>query len=835
MKRNYSLSKKQLATIACILVLSLSVAIEGVNFAHADVIPTFSFLSVNPKLIGLGQYVLINGWVDPPPPLAVGSSGGIPRQNYFCNITKPDGTVIKRGPFNSTGDGTYWFTLTMDQVGTWSIFHYWPGDSVPERGFTGHGASQSPVSTWTVQSAPAPLWPDYPLPTGYWSYPVMSDNRAWWTILGDWRFAMSFGDTAIQYGFGTEDVGNKRFNPYSPAPNSSHILWTLRPQLSGYMGGDAETMQSYGGGTDINLILGGLGFYQQNGLHCVEVQTGKELWVNTAQSLSPSVAQVLFPTPEEAAALAESSTGGTPSLWYFGSNAIVQINARNGNNMTVYGGPGYGARATTVDFNDPLGGISIYQTWSGPFPQGTTALVPGGRTVVKWNSAYVKPGVTGTNNQRAYANKTVWVQYDIPVESGSSAMISHGVCAFGRAGKSYTEFINATTGAIIANRTEAFNLMGDGCAAWGKFFYACIDDMKVRCWDMATGNILWASDQAVYPWGAFWAYGAAAAYNRVYFMCYDGHVYCFDANTGKTVWKFYSGDAGSETPYGTWPFYGTIGVADGKVYAATYEHSPSLPFARGRRLYCLDANNGNLLWSIAGQFGGPDAIAAGVVLSSCDNNGVTYAFGKGQTQTSVQADSRIGKNSYTWITGTVVDLSPAQPNTPAVPDSYMDAWMDYLHQQKPLPPELPSDYPYIPAGTPMSTAATVGVPVQLSAVDSSGKTTDLGTVNADLQGVFSLKWTPPNEDVYRITAYFPGTNSYWSSYATTTLAVGPATPVTTLVPVPTPTPSSSAAVSPTPTTGPVTTSPYLIAAAAIAVVVIIAVIVAAIVLRRRKK
>jgi hypothetical protein len=115
------------------------------------------------------------------------------------------------------------------------------------------------------------------------------------------------GDTAIQYGIGSDDVGNKRFNPYSPAPDSSHILWTFDPQVSGYVGDGAETSQVYGGAQAINIIQGGLGYYQSNGLHCINIQTGQELWVNTAQSLSPSICQVLSPTAEEAAVQSESA------------------------------------------------------------------------------------------------------------------------------------------------------------------------------------------------------------------------------------------------------------------------------------------------------------------------------------------------------------------------------------------------------------------------------------------------------------------------------------------------------------------------------------------------
>jgi hypothetical protein len=70
----------------------------------------------------------------------------------------------------------------------------------------------------------------------------------------------------------------------------------------------------------------------------------------------------------------------------------------------------------------------------------------------------------------------------------------------------------------------------------------------------------------------------------------------------------------------------------------------------------------------------------------------------------------------------------------------------------------------------------IGVPVSLTAKDSSGKVIDIGTATTNAYyGTFSKSWTPPKEDTYTITASFTSDASYGSSSAATSLIVGPTT------------------------------------------------------------
>ena len=134
-----------------------------------------------------------------------------------------------------------------------------------------------------------------------------------------------------------------------------------------------------------------------------------------------------------------------------------------------------------------------------------------------------------------------------------------------------------------------------------------------------------------------------------------------------------------------------------------------------------------------------------------------------------------------------------------------------------------------------------GVSVTLSVFDSNNNTYTIGATTSDIKGNFAFVWTPPNPGLYRVTATFAGSNSYYSSDAETSFVVSVAasaavvTPTTaptqTAAPTSTPTQTSpSPSVAPQPTSGIPTTTYIAIAAA----VVIIAVLAAALVLRRRK-
>jgi hypothetical protein len=153
----------------------------------------------------------------------------------------------------------------------------------------------------------------------------------------------------------------------------------------------------------------------------------------------------------------------------------------------------------------------------------------------------------------------------------------------------------------------------------------------------------------------------------------------------------------------------------------------------------------------------------------------------------------------------------------------MGEWMEYIHMQKPKPTNA------------------VGVPVTLTAVDSSGKTEEIGVVTSNMYGNFGASWTPKVSGLYQIIATFAGTNSYGDSAASTFVTVSPAAaasaPATsTPIATPTPTVTSTATVQPTPSpaVNPTSGSDTAVYVGLAALVIILAVAAIALVLRRRK-
>lgn len=211
-----------------------------------------------------------------------------------------------------------------------------------------------------------------------------------------------------------------------------------------------------------------------------------------------------------------------------------------------------------------------------------------------------------------------------------------------------------------------------------------------------------------------------------------------------------------ETPYGSWPFGSTGPIsAGGVLYAPSTEHSPTL-YYRGTRMYAIDCFTGESLWDILGYYT-PDAVAYGIVVAREQSNDQTYAFGKGPSATTVSVtDSKISKGEVVGITGTIMDMSPAQPGTPCISMEDQSAWMEYLHMQQVAPMDA------------------TGVPVILQAKGPDGNFIDIGTPISDASGQFAHSWTPPDEGAYTIMACYAGDESYWGSYNQTHVFVGPA-------------------------------------------------------------
>jgi outer membrane protein assembly factor BamB len=197
-------------------------------------------------------------------------------------------------------------------------------------------------------------------------------------------------------------------------------------------------------------------------------------------------------------------------------------------------------------------------------------------------------------------------------------------------------------------------------------------------------------------------------------------------------------------------------VAENKVYAASSAQYGD-PVFRGAKLYAINAQTGTRIWSMQGFFTSGLAIADGYLVGFNTYDNQIYSFGKGQSATSVAATPGIG-NAIT-IQGSVTDQSPGKTclgipaaGTPAIADENMADWMAYLYEQQPMP----------------SNAKGVGLTIYVT--DPSGTTTPM-PATTDISGNYAISLAPTSSGIYKITASFEGTGSYFASTGETSIAV----------------------------------------------------------------
>jgi outer membrane protein assembly factor BamB len=825
-----------LSAVALFTMFLISATMISIPTTNAQIaVPerkTAGYISVNPHTIGLNQELTVNLWIYPAP-AGPHFEAGYTNPTYFHNITvtfaRPDGTKDTFMPLDGSSTensslgieevGTMWFLYKPNQVGTWTAEFSFPGETYAALGYSVYYTPVTSQSvTFTVQkdAVQVGLQP-VSLPTGYWTRPINAENREWSQISGASGLINSISFT---YGF-------FKYSPYTTAPNSPHIIWTNEASIGGLVGGEYGALSYGAGGGSPAVIMDGKVYYNMPGnvFRCVDLRTGELLWTMPGAISSGYIGIV----PETA--LTGMSAPGTASayLWEFGTTAWKEYEALTG----------------TMTMNLPITLSNIgTPVWADNYVcyiirQGTWDPVTERRPfneLIKWDMNKM----TGNN----WTTGIIWTvnlkQADGtgPGEGGRGSSFS----IFGDLGLVYTfgedmyHAFDLKTGALLwVNRLPypvVFNLaMPNGnLATWN-----CVE-MKFHCYKISSTEMteLWTSEVGDVPWGSN-TECIGFAYNNIYCRSYDGHIYALDANTGKINWNFYFGST-TETPYGTWPSWTNMDAAEGKLYVGASEHSPTQPRPRGDRLYCLDAYTGTEIWNISGAIGA-SAIAEGYLLGANEYDGLLYCFGKGQTATMVSApQTAITKGTSILISGTVMDQSPAQPGTPAVSDSSMTSWMEYLHMQKAQP------------------ANVQGVPVLLTATAPDGSTINIGETTSDGYASFAYLWTPPGTGIYKVQATFAGSESYWSSTAETNVGVvasttspsaselpgqttpsqttSPGTTSTTSLPSSSSSASSSVTVAPQPSSEAASSMTLYIAIAAAAVIIVI--VATAIVLKRRK-
>jgi hypothetical protein len=867
-KRMKNKGTKKSAILALFLVLAFAMSLFALPpvSAHAPAwnIPTYAFINAAPDPVGVGQTCLVVFWLNQLPPSAAGV-GGDRWRNLSIEVSKPDGSKVTLGPYVSDPVGSCYTQFIPDQPGKYSLTFKFPGQTASLYGPTGVIGSNSAyindtylassaTTTITVQTAPIQTPPDYQLPTNYWSRPVEGQNIEWANLVSNW--------------LGTPQIVAK-LQPDGIAPDSAHIMWSKSISFGGIAGGEYATdfAMPYYSGTAYEgkfgspLIIYGRLYYNLprsdsptgNGYVCVDLQTGQQIyWQNMTM---PAFGQIydyeslnqhgIIPNGYLWRTVTDARNGGTVWMAYDPLDGNWLFNETNVPSGTqVYGPNGeiliyqmnYTGRwlacwnntaahdltnsADPLDLTSsnyyqwrPIGknaNASAAYSWNITIPDLPGLNAPAIASIIQDN---VMVGTSSTMGGLAAAGTpdpyTIWAISLKPATRGQLLWIKNYPAPANNLTRSIAQ-VDLATGVIVLLEKETLCYYGlsltSGTQIWGPTpreadfnYYADVG--------LPRNNI---------------------AYGRLYSVGYGGFCYCYDLKNGSLLWT-YIAPAGFATPYGRYPL-GIGALADGKVYLYTTEHSANSPLTPGSKVRCVDAYTGREVWSIF-SYGTQNGLAVAdgyaVFLNLYDMQ--IYCVGKGPSATTVTAPpTAVPKGTPVLITGTVTDQTPANKDSPAISDTAMVSWMQYLHMQKPFP------------------ANATGVTVHLTAIDSNGNFQYIGNATSDLGGSFGITWTPPVEGTYQVTATFDGSKSYGSSYATTHFAVGPATvasiasPIVTSAPtsVATPTsaptqaasPSVSPSIAPQPTSSMPTTTYFAIGAA----VIVIVAVAAALAIRRRK-
>ncbi len=803
---------------ALTMLLGLSVSV-GLVFAQVREKKTYGYIIVTPNPVGVNQDVLlIFGLTDY---LYQWPEGF---ENVTIKVTKPNNEIETLGPYKTDSTGATGDRYKPTMTGTYRFKLYFPGQyytwvSRPLFDPTCYGKvyykpCESEEVTLTVQSEPLLDHPGFPLPTEYWSRPIDSQIREWSQVAGNW-----LGPVPENY-----------YAPFNKGPETPHILWAKHllgvgtATGAGLAGGVYEYMPTiddhgfetgdayeglFGQGFPYftrSIILGGTLYFNrykaaggtrvEQEVVAVDIRTGEELWVRNWDNYTLMYGQLFYWDSFNYHAVFPYLISVRAQDWYFydastGRYAFAYQNVPTG--TMLYG---------------PKGEIIIY----------TINLAKGWMT--KWNSTHVVTtlkkqqfGPTGMTHgswidnyfrgQKLNAtlgimwNKTiptglpgsVWKVYldDIVIGNqlwGSWQVIGDMPIVLWaidlRPGREGTLKYNITwqkpPGDTVVKRIAA-------CDKERVFVLEVKETRQLYGFNMDNGQKIWGPTKPM-DQRSIYGFFAAVAYGKlIVSVSFAGMVNCYDVKTGNLLWNYTAKDPYARSEMWQKEFAGDawaltlLFITDGKVYIGNAEHSPNNPLPRGAPFICLNVTTGEEIFRVNGllrqtRWGGPAIIGDSIIVSMDTYDMRIYAVGKGPTATSVTVQNDVVSAGGTIvIKGSVIDISPGTKDTaiqlrfpngvPAVADESMGDWMLYVYKQFPRP------------------ANVKGVWVKLDAINVyTGEYIDIGGTHTDSAGMFTVAWNPPKEGLWTILATFPGSKSYWPSFAQTSIAVtaAPAAP-----------------------------------------------------------
>jgi len=832
---NFRKDKTAIA-IALFLMFAMAVSLVAVPAANAHdppwTIKTYCFINASPNPVGVGQQIALTGWIDKVPPTSEGNWGYM-WHDMTITVTRPSGQTETLGPFRSDAVGGIWTWYTPDEVGEYKFVCNFPEQTVwdenPYPYYSSYvelykafindtytASTSEPVTVVVQEEEIESAFPPNPLPTEYWTRPISSLNREWYTLGGSWLglSATSFGTT------GTYDGNGANFNPYTTAPNTAHVMWTEPISFGGQIGGEfgPDETSLYATGTAYEAKFGavmmyGILYYTEypgagnnpTGLKAVDLRTGETVWEKP------------ITTPLRCGMIYNFITGDQ-----YGGHAYIFCAPASVGFVNVGGSDWEMYDAMTGEWI-----LNIANASAGTLVEGENgellSYTAGGGMLRLWNmSKCIATAQQELISMRIYSSAEIWrppnnytidwnggYEWSVPIDteingnplSLSIQKVVDDVVLMTLNPADVTT-LRIPGGHGFGWHVDTAYSAIDGHKLWGPINRTVLDyggitlrggagegvyteyTRQTMTWvgySLETGQKLWGPTE---PANSSWAYydytaNSVVGYGNLYTWGLAGEVYCFDLETGDMKWSYNTGNSGVDSPFGSWPL-GTWAnhhiLADGKLYVrAGHDYTP--PVFKGAKIYCLNATSGEELWeSLSFDIVSSPACADGYMVWFNGYDNQIYCYGKGPSATTVSApDTTQPLGTAVLVKGMVTDISPGTEEytqtarfangVPAISDEDMSAWMEYLYQQQPMPQDA------------------TGVDVVITVLDPNNNYYEVASSTSDAEGYFGAVFTPEVPGKYTVIATFEGSESYYGSVAETFVNVGEAPAAT---PEPTP-------------------------------------------------
>ena len=642
-------------------------------------------------------------------------------------------------------------------------------------------ASDSQVMELVVTEDAIPYYPGQSKPNEYWTRPIDAQLREWSPIAGSWLFGgATFGGTDIpnRHAPYNEDAPESAHILWTKP-------FTIGGLAGGATGDHGmECGDAYEGKWGSALVVCGMLYYRTGAYdrprewHCVDIHTGEELWARVFQDNETlDFGQLFYWSSYNYHGVFPYlyvATGGGgfffgpagPETWdaydpYTGEWRFTIENVPSGTRVTGPNGEFYKFdvdltadrlsvwNMTAVISNQGSWGSQAHlQTHDGEDPSAITidvaipADLPGSVQEIRFGDRIVGGSVSTSE-------VSSWAISLVPGQEGTEL---------------YRKTWAAPAAWALGNETVSW--YGTSVAE-GVFVVWSKETQQFYGFSTDTGDYLWTTEPQHYL-DFHVATEASIVYGKLYSCGVSGIVYCYDLETGNRLWAYESTDPYQEILWTNNWWTQIDFITDGKIYIGHSEHSVIDPKPRGAPFQCIDAETGELIWRADGLFrqtnwGGTGVIGDSIIATQDTYDQQVYAIGKGPSEITATINNNVApRTSSVLVTGTVMDVSPGTkevnrmlrfPNgVPAVSDESMSEWMLYVYKQ-------------------FSRPDATGVTIKFAAVDPNNNYIELGDTVSDSYGNYAFDFNPDNVGQYMIIATFEGSNSYYPSTAITYLNV----------------------------------------------------------------